>query len=555
MRARPLLLALLPLALACARPPEPAAERPAGIRLAPTRGYVLISIDTLRADHVGTYGYPKPTTPFLDSLAARGVLFERAYAPIPATLPSHLSMFTGLYPGEHGVYPPSGVLSPDIPTLPERFRAAGFRTAGHSEGGYVMGGYGFARGFEEWSDTEYGSDADVDRTFGRGAEFLARLAPGERFFLFLHTYAVHDPYAPPGGAGEFFAGEPPADAFEPTGENLASFNRGRLRVAPGAVDWYRALYDASVRYVDGALERLVGELERLGLAEETTLVVTSDHGEEFLEHGRLAHTQIYPESLHVPLIVVPPRRAAPPAGPLRVPALVQLVDLPVTLAALAGLEPLPPGGGASLLPLLADPSATLGRDAYAEGEMLGGSERTLLADREDGFFQLLHSRAEQEADGFWVSREIRFDTTAEELAFRAVAFHAPRTVAVEVGGSAAGELELATDWRPVRLALPGAGKRAVTLRTPDCTTPASVGPSDDARCLSFKLQGLPLERLELYDLARDPFAHEDLSGRDGRRLRELIAALQAIRHLPAAEAGQAALSAEQERQLKALGYL
>ncbi len=551
MRALRPLLALLPLALACARAPEPAVERPAGIRLAPTRGYVLISIDTLRADHVGAYGYDKPTTPFLDSLAARGVLFERAYAPIPATLPSHLSMFTGLYPGEHGVYPPSGILSPDIPTLPERFRAAGFRTAGHSEGGYVMGGYGFARGFEEWTDTEYTSDADVDRTFGRGAEFLARVGSDERFFLFLHTYAVHDPYAPPGGAGGFFEGAPPADAFEPTGENLASFNRGRLRVAPGAVDWYRALYDASVRYVDGALERLVGELERLGLADETTLVVTSDHGEEFLEHGRLAHTQIYPESLHVPLIVIPPGNGAA----VRVPGLVQLVDLPTTLVELAGLEPLLPGGGRSLLPLAADPSATLGRDAYAEGEMLGGSERTLLADRQDGFFQLLHSRAEQEADGFWVSREIRFDTTAAELAFRAVAFHAPRAVEVAVDGEAAGQLDLATDWRPFTLALPGAGKRAVTLRTPECTTPASLGGSDDARCLSFKLQGLPLERLELYDLGRDRFAREDLSGRDGRRLRELIAALQAIRHLPVAEAGQAALSAEQERQLKALGYL
>ncbi len=552
LRRLPALVGLALLA-ACARPPEqqaPPTSDPGRV-LRPTRGYILVSIDTLRADHVGAYGYAQATTPFLDSLAARGVLFERAYSPIPATLPAHLSMFTGLYPGEHGVHPPSGVLSPAIPTLPEAFRAAGFRTAGHSEGGFVMGGYGFARGFEEWTDSEYSSDADVDRTFGRGAEFLARLAPDEPFFLFLHTYSVHDPYAPPGGPGAFWSGPPPAGAFEPNGENLASFNRGRLAADAPAADYYRALYDASIRYVDGALERLFGELDRLGLAGETTVVVTSDHGEEFLEHGRLAHTQLYPECLHVPLVVVPPD-----AGPaVRVPALVQLVDLPATLAALAGIAPPTAGAGRNLLPLVAAPATSLDRDAYAEDEMLGGRERTLLAERDDGFFQLLHSVAEQESDGHWVSRDIRFDAVADELAFRAVAFHAPHSVAVSVDGAAAGRLELLTEWRPFRIALPGQGKRAVRLSTPDCTTPVSLGLSKDARCLSFKLQGLVLERLELYDLDDDPGARDDLSGDTGQRLRGLLAALDGIRHVPLAAAGSAALSAEQERQLKALGYL
>jgi len=545
------LIAALLVACSPSAPSGPRRTETPGRKLAPTRGYVLISIDTLRADHVGAYGYQRPTTPFLDSLAARGVLFERAYTPIPATLPAHLSMFTGLYPGEHGVYPPSGVLSPEIPTLPEAFRAAGFRTAGHSEGGFVMGGYGFARGFDEWTDSEYTSDADVDRTFGRGAEFLSRVRPGERFFLFLHTYSVHDPYAPPGGAGEFWSGPPPAGAFDPTGENLASFNRGRLAADKRAGAYYRALYDASIRYVDGALERLYAELERLGLADETTIVVTSDHGEEFLEHGRLAHTQVYPECLHVPLVVVPPGD-----GPaVRVPALVQLVDLPATLAALAGIAPPAASRGRDLAPLVADPAGSLDRAAYAEDEMLGGRERTLLADRDGGFFQVLHSVAEQEADGYWVSREIRFDAVADALDFRAVAFHAPREVEVEVDGEPTDRLALATDWRPFRLALPGSGKRAVRLSTPDCTTPVSLGLSSDARCLSFKLQGLALERLELYDLGADPGARRDLSGDGGRRLRELLAALDAIHHAPVAQAGSAALSEEQERQLKALGYL
>ncbi|KAB2958230.1 MAG: sulfatase-like hydrolase/transferase, partial [Thermoanaerobaculia bacterium] len=187
-----LLVPALALAACAGRPPAPP-EAPA------PRGVVLISIDALRADALGVYGSARPTSPFLDGLARRATVFENAFCQIPSTLPSHLSMLTGLYPTQHGVMPPSDVLSTAIPTLPEMLRAAGVRTFGHSEGGYVQGGYGFARGFEEWSDTAYAADTDVERTFGRGLESLSRVARGERFFLFLHTYSVHDPFAPPPG--------------------------------------------------------------------------------------------------------------------------------------------------------------------------------------------------------------------------------------------------------------------------------------------------------------------------------------------------------------------
>ncbi|MGB5400530.1 MAG: sulfatase-like hydrolase/transferase, partial [Thermoanaerobaculia bacterium] len=138
--------------------------------LAPTRGFILISIDTLRADHLSCYGYTRVTSPFIDTLAARGVLFENAFVQLPGTLPSHMSIFTGLYPAEHGVYPPDGVLSPEIPTLPEIFQANGFRTGGFTEGGYVDGDYGFARGFEVFSDRAGQVESDVEETFGRGLE-------------------------------------------------------------------------------------------------------------------------------------------------------------------------------------------------------------------------------------------------------------------------------------------------------------------------------------------------------------------------------------------------
>ena len=152
-----------------------------------TRGQILISLDTLSAAHLGAYGYELPTSPFFDALAARGALFENAFVQYPSTLVSHMSIFTGLYPQQHGVYPPSYRLSPAIATLPERFAAAGFRTAGHTEGGFVGHGYGFARGFDEFTDPRVEHTTDIEKTLEKGLAFLRRLGAEDRFFLFLHT--------------------------------------------------------------------------------------------------------------------------------------------------------------------------------------------------------------------------------------------------------------------------------------------------------------------------------------------------------------------------------
>ncbi|MBZ0089442.1 MAG: sulfatase, partial [Thermoanaerobaculia bacterium] len=248
----------------------------------------------LRADSLGPYGSGRATTPFLDRLAARATLFENAFAQVPSTLPSHMSMFTGLYPSEHQVDPPSSVLSDQIRTLPEVLRKAGFRTFGHTEGGYVQGGYGFARGFEEWSDTPYAHDTDVERTFRAGLDSLAKVRDGERFFLFLHSYTVHDPYEPPPAYRSLPWIEPrPAGAFDPTGPNLAGHNEHRVTATPEAIEWFRGLYDAGVRYLDDQLAAFFAELERTGLADETVVILTSDHGEggEARQRGAAHATQ------------------------------------------------------------------------------------------------------------------------------------------------------------------------------------------------------------------------------------------------------------------------
>ncbi len=646
---------------------------------AATRGYVLISIDTLRADRLGCYGHERDTSPFIDSLAARGVLFENAYVQLPGTLPSHMSIFTGLYPAEHGVYPPNGVLSKRITTLPELFSVHGFRTAGHTEGGYMHGAFGFARGFDEFSDESWKVEDDIERTLARGIEFLEGLAPQDRFLLFLHTYAVHDPYpdvrSPDAQYFDFSAylepywpDDPPADSVEPTGPRLAELNRRREVPNEEVLAYYRAAYDAQIRYVDDRLRDFFGRLEDLGLADDVTLVLTSDHGEEFAEHGQMLHEQVFRETLHVPLIVVHPDFAAG----RRVEEVVQSIDIAPTLKELAGIESSWRVSGRSLVPLLTGDAPEDPVDAYAEG--LGKDERTLIRRTEDGVHQLVWWPRSLADQGGWMSREISFDTFAERLDVRIESFHRARSLEVEVDGEtldaaglklpvekggawisraaaldppgeqirldlqsfhrprlveiAAGrqkltetrvgtdpvvidltmpagasgsvslradgcdvpaELGLSSDrrclgfqirnagqferirelarpilvppeTRTLLLNLPGRGKKRVALRAGSCDVPAELSPSDDRRCLSFRLSlddssPLDLWHVELYDNLRDPRQTADLSSERPDLSLPMLRALARYRTEPLAPAESGSLTPELEERLRALGYL
>jgi len=513
---------------------------------------ILISIDALRADHLGPYGYDRPTTPFLDRLAARATVFENAFAQVPSTLPSHMSMFTGLYPSEHEVHPPSSVLSDQIRTLPEVLRKAGFRTFGHTEGGYVQGGYGFARGFEEWTDTPYAHDTDVERTFRAGLDSLAKVRPDERFFLFVHSYTVHDPYEPPPAYRDLpWMGPRPAGAFDPTGPNFASYNLQLLDATPAAIEWYRGLYDAGIRYMDDQLAAFFGELERMGLDRDTVVILTSDHGEELGEHGRLVHTQAYPECLHIPLIVVAPGR-----GGARVARVVETVDYAPTIYELTGVQAPPDLPGRSRAADLGRADPTLEGYAWAENKLNGFEERTIVQGVGGKLYQLYRGAAVLESDGFWVSRRVRFDARPPEVRFRAVGFPEAREVEAFADGRKIADLVFGTEWATHRLELPDdPGRVRVELSTRECTTPVSVGVGRDDRCLSFKIEGTPLEWLELFDLTVDRSAQKDLSTERPDLVRTLAAALKRYPETPRAPAAQGNLSEEQVRHLKALGYL
>ncbi len=516
----------------------------------PARGIILVSVDTLRADHLGAYGYERPTSPFFDELAARGTLFERAIVQLPGTLPSHMSIFTGLYPAEHGVYPPDNVLAPDVPTLPEVLRAHGFWTAGFTEGGYVDGHYGFERGFDRFADDADKGPRTVETTFERGLDFLASLERDVRFFLFLHTYVVHDPYDPPlPYAGLFWEGPPPAEAWEPTGPNLTAVNRGERAATPATVRYFEALYDGSIRYFDDQLRAFFGRLDELGLTNETTIVLTSDHGEEFFEHGKLVHWQIYQETTRVPLLVLEPGRSSG----ARVAALVESVDLAPTLWELAAVSSPPESSGKSFVHLLRRPTGEHRDQAYSE--QFGWPVRGLYRLEDGRLWHQVQQRIPAQDNGHWVEREATFDVQGERLDLTLHAFREPRTVEIRIDGARFGFLDLALDKLVQRTLTLPPGLHRLTLASPTCTSAQAEGQGGDRRCLSFRLLAGEMGWTDLYDLGADPAEQVNMAEQHATIVGELARHLAALTWRPRAAVPRDELAPELRRQLEALGYL
>jgi choline-sulfatase len=305
------------------------------------RNVVLVTIDTLRADRLGCYG-SDVATPHLDRIAAQGALAPEASAHVPLTRPSHVSLFTGLLPSQHGIRDNiSPAVVPDVPLLAETFKRAGFATAGFVSSIVLASESGLDRGFDRYSDEFQGGRGDAqflntvqkpgDQTLGEATSWLES-APGGRLFAWIHLYDPHDPYEPP--------------------EPYASRYAGRL-------------YDGEVAWSDDLVGRLDAALERLGLAPQTLLVVTSDHGEGLGEHGESLHGFFaYQTTLRVPLLL---RGPGVKAG-VRLPITVGLVDLFPTLLELAGV-PLPAGArpaGRSLAAALRGGPAPPEKVTYAE---------------------------------------------------------------------------------------------------------------------------------------------------------------------------------------------
>jgi arylsulfatase A-like enzyme len=310
---------------------------------------VLVSIDTLRADHLGLYGYWRDTSPTLDRLAEESVVFERAFAPAAWTLISHMTMLTGLYPNQHGVVAAEWALARETPLLAERLREAGYRTVGLYFEGWIHARHGFDRGFDVFR-----AHVDAEEAGEHLAEELAALDGGRPLFLFLHLFDVHSgPLSTE--PGPIYDCPPPYDELFLPGAAalLPDVPEGELWQTKGplpaeALQGLTALYDGGIRYVDDLLEGWFDALRAAGHFDEALVVVTSDHGESLGQRGTgiRDHGGAYQEGLRVPLVVRPP--GGVPGG-RRVDATVHLADVVPTVLAEVGLPPSAQLPGLSLL--------------------------------------------------------------------------------------------------------------------------------------------------------------------------------------------------------------
>ena len=322
---------------------------------------ILISMDTVRADHLGAYGYERDTSPNVDAFAADAVVFENAVSQSSWTLPAHGSMMTGLYPGRLDVthYPARRKLPEGVDMLAEQLKAAGYATAGFTGGGFVSAHFGFDRGFDIYSSDGRRFEHNID-------EVLAwlELNKDRRFFLFFHGYDAHRPY---------FSHAVDKKALElsdrsPVEKRGFCVRGNRQRPGPRTLEAIVRFYDASIHMGDRYVGRLLDALREHGLMDESVVLVTSDHGEEFFEHGNCDHVRfLYREIVNVPFILrVPGMKPARSRVPDVVPA---SISVPRTLLDLVGVENAMPG--VSLVPIL-DGASNLFGGVFSEADSVLG---------------------------------------------------------------------------------------------------------------------------------------------------------------------------------------
>jgi len=295
---------------------------------------ILISIDCLRADHVGAYGYQRQTTPNLDRFAEDGVVFEQAISTSSWTLPTHMSMLTGLVPSVHGATKWEK-LDRSVPYLPELLSEGGYQTSGVASWVYVSQIYGFERGFHVYRVLEKPlASGVVDAALQQ-----LRRKRGQSHFLFMHLLDPHWPYLPPREFLERF-GPRPRDISDL--QDLIS--RSQPPPSQKETEEIIQLYDSEIAFTDRELGRFFDELKTLELYHDSLIIVTADHGEAFYEHGHWQHSQtLYEEIVRIPLMVKWPGQG--PVG--RVVAQVSQIDIFPSILEAAGVMP-PPTEAVSL---------------------------------------------------------------------------------------------------------------------------------------------------------------------------------------------------------------
>lgn len=355
MNGRPLVVALFAVGVlalgvlvywARTRPVPPPLPAPVSVVATGKPNIVLISIDAVRPDHLSCYGYAKRTSPRIDRVAEQGVLFEQCRAQAPWTLPSHMSLFTSMLPTHNGVDNLNKTLPADLTTLAQVLREEGYRTAAVVNNGQMRAHWGFNRGFDTWREYEVDTpEGDADQLTDRALEWLREHADKPSpYFLYLHYYDAHDPYdAPPAWRQKFGV---TIDGNQARSIAFAHRTPEQNITDPALLDALKSAYDAEIAYMDHELGRLFD-----ALPPDTLILIFSDHGECFEEHGWTLHgATLTDPDIRVALIVKPPASWNIP--PKRSKESVMLMDVAPTLLSMAGVRPHPQFRGADLSPIL-----------------------------------------------------------------------------------------------------------------------------------------------------------------------------------------------------------
>jgi len=464
--------------------------------LPPIERIILITLDTLRADHLGCYGYPRPTSPFIDELAKESVIFKKPIAQIPLTVPSHASLFTARYPTGIGVLNNGHRLDDSYLTLAEFMKGKGYSPAAFVSTHRQFSGTNLNQGFEYFDEPPFHEGSlnyrPAAETVARVMEWMNGLPDSEQLFLWIHLFDTHHPYYPPRKYYDLFAETPAGETLsliEPQEidldllERLSPHEIGIEALVDNYCDGEKGgpsealvklinAYDGEIRYLDEELRRLYNRFEATGLNKNALWIITADHGEGLGQHGWIDHgVKIYNEAIHVPLIFHFPSGEVAPRSE-EIP--VELVDVFPTVAALLGL------------------------DIWEEGKIMG-HPLTAAFNRKD-------------------SAPLQYQT-GKKLAFSRRSLLDDRE-------------ELGKDWEPGDL----------------------YSIQDGSFKYFYRTQGEP----EFYDLRTDPHETKNLSGKGGRTERNMkTILLERVQKLKAQRAGEAPEPVDQETlvNLKALGYV
>ena len=411
--------------IGCSDKPQPAKPQNTGAGI----NILLITIDTLRSDHLSTYGYPRSTSPNIDKLGATGIVFERAFTYWPKTRGSFAAMFTGLYAAQHGLT----VRDRDLPefnqTMAETFSAAGFRTAAAIDNGNLDAALGFSQGFDSYEQTWLSEESELARTeaITRFAENYLTQQDETPFFLWLHYVNPHAPYQPPVNKLKQFRG----DGLVPRGPKLplvtgyhGGINKKHVAVE-GEFYWgdYIDRYDAEILVSDEHVGRVINTLEETGQKQNTLVILTSDHGESlgehdyFFDHGN----DLFNPSLRIPLILSLP--GILPSGK-REPSVVSSLDIFPTVLDLSQVS-YPPGlSGKSVLPTIRGTKSRLHNQMFFQNDQhlfaISNGRLKVIRNPKNGTFSLydMHLDPTEEENLYYGSESVIAPLQAELQSFQ-----------------------------------------------------------------------------------------------------------------------------------------